>query len=423
MSSPTGRLSSHRRRSHSASSPIPRRQPDDVKWRISVKRSRPSSIRSPSYKDLAHDQPTEKWDVDSWRRGKRARRNINAEGSSDEGSCSNGLSSLDATSPTPHQSHASSPNSYGFACTSAAFQFFPQKPKPRRRASGPGRARLSREASPRAEGDRISSDEARRLRASALSELHRSVAESGEGLVYRMRDWEQSHLKVPRVPGSPFETEAPRRSWRPRPTSYYAVPQAATADTAQTEDEDDDVLIVGETSPVGIARSPAHKKRALSLSMMDVDLPEAHTSHSPGLGDSERSSSPLGRFSGPSAYSSDDEGHADMDTDLSSDIFSTPALSHTYSASTNSSLVSLPLPHQANEGSNGIISASASSITIVPGNARPTPPPTASRSEKAIAALTLAMANGAAGISDYEVLRMTEELATLDESHAGELWN
>ena len=68
---------SHRRRSHSASSPIPRRQPDDVKWRISAKRSRPSSIRSPSYKDLAHDQPAEKWDVDLWRRGKRARRNSN----------------------------------------------------------------------------------------------------------------------------------------------------------------------------------------------------------------------------------------------------------------------------------------------------------------------------------------------------------
>ena len=54
---------------------------------------------------------------------------------------------------------------------------------------------------------------------------------------------------------------------------------------------------------------------------------------------------------------------------------------------------------------------------------RNSPPPTASRSEKAIAALTLAMANGAAGISDYEALRMTEGLATLDESHAGELWD
>ena len=72
MSSPT--RFTHRRRSHSASSPIPRRQPDDVKWRISAKRSRPPSIRTASYRDLATGQPAEKWDVDRWRRAKRARR-------------------------------------------------------------------------------------------------------------------------------------------------------------------------------------------------------------------------------------------------------------------------------------------------------------------------------------------------------------
>ena len=239
-----------------------------------------------------------------------------------------------------------------------------------------------------------------------------------------MRDWEQSHFRVPRSPGSPCAPDAARRPWRPRPTSYYDVPQAVAADAAESEDEDD-IFIVGETSAVGIARSPAHKKRALSLSMMDVDLPEAHSSPFAGLGDSNPSSSPIGCLSGPSTYSSDDddEGQVDMDTDLSSDIYSTPALSHTYSGSANSSLVSLPLSLQANESSNGMIPASASSATVVSGSARPTPPPTASRSEKAIAALTLAMANGAAGISDYEVLRMTEELGTLDESHAGELWN
>ncbi|KAI1797752.1 hypothetical protein LXA43DRAFT_981855 [Ganoderma leucocontextum] len=405
----------HRCRPHSASSPIPRRQPDDVKWRISTKRSRPSSIRSASYKDLAHDRPAEKWDVDLWRRGKRARKDSNAGESSDEGGNRNRPTG--AAFPTL-DAPASPSSASGLPCTSAAFQLFPQKQKSRRHASGPRPARLSLGTSPR-EGDRISSDEARRMRASALGELRRSVQENGEGLVHRMRDWERSRFRAPRSPVSPTAFETPRRSWR-RPTSCYGLPQAEAAVAEQSEDEEDDIFIVGETSSFSIARSPAHKKRALSLSVMDIDIPKA--SPFAGLGDSDRSSSPIDRSSGPSAYSSDDEGHADMDTDLSSSgIFSTPALSHTYSASTNSSLVSLALPARA----EGIMSPpSASSTTVVLGNTRSTPPsPTASRSEKAIAALALAIANGAAGLSDYEALRMAEELTTLDESHAGELWN
>ena len=51
------------------------------------------------------------------------------------------------------------------------------------------------------------------------------------------------------------------------------------------------------------------------------------------------------------------------------------------------------------------------------------PASTITRNEKAIAALTLAMANGAAGISDYEALRLQEGLTTLDATHAGELWD
>lgn len=67
----------HRRRSHSASSPI--RGPhlsDDPKWRWAAKRARPSYPRSPSYGDFpGYGAPPEKWDVDQWRRGKRARKN------------------------------------------------------------------------------------------------------------------------------------------------------------------------------------------------------------------------------------------------------------------------------------------------------------------------------------------------------------
>ncbi|KAI0670034.1 hypothetical protein C8Q78DRAFT_992421 [Trametes maxima] len=419
MSSPS-RSPSHRRRSHSAASPIPRRQPDDVKWRISAKRSRPSSIRSPSYKDIAHDQPAEKWDVDLWRRGKRARRDSNTEGSSNEafGTPSDPIFPVEPTTTFtfPSSSVVRLPS------TSAAFQFCSQRDVPQKKPRKPlsGRSRFSREASPR-EADRITSDEARRMRADALGELHRSVVESGEGLVSKMRDWESTRSRAARPAADGHQ---PKRSWR-RLAPYYGTPQRVAPVAEQSEEDEDDIFIVGEASSFPGGRSPGHKKRALSLGTMDVDLPEMEV-HSY---DGDRSSSPFARSSGRSAYSSDDDGHADMDVELASSAsgpYSTPALSHTYSTSNNSSVVSLPLPAQAGEGVSGMLTATPSSATIAPGlrsSSSPGVPPAASRSEKAIAALALAMANGAVGISDYEALRAAEGLTTLEESHAGELWS
>ncbi|KAI0374302.1 hypothetical protein BV20DRAFT_1033157 [Pilatotrama ljubarskyi] len=424
MSSPN-RLS-HRRRSHSASSPIPRRQPDDVKWRISAKRSRPSSIRSPSYKDLAHGQAPEKWDVDQWRRGKRARRNSNTEESSDEsfGTASDPIFPVEPTTSFTFPS-SSTPR---LPSTSAAFQFFPQK-KARKQ---PGRNRFSREASPR-QVDRISPDEARRMRADALGELHRSVVESGEGLVRKMRDWESTRSRCVRPERPAADGHQPKRSWR-RLTSYHGTPQATEPVTEQPEEDEDDIFIVGETSSFPAGPSPVQKKRALSLGTMDVDLPEmeAHSSPFAGLDGGDRSSSPIERSSGTSAYSSDDEDHADVDVELASSAsgtFSTPALSHTYSTSANSSLVSLPLSAHTGDGSPSTRTTLPPSATVTPngcsspGSPSILAPPTASRSEKAIAALALAMANGAVGISDYEALRAAEGLTALDDSHAGELWD
>ncbi|OJT09501.1 hypothetical protein TRAPUB_14035 [Trametes pubescens] len=430
---------SHRRRSHSASSPIPRRQPDDVKWRISAKRSRPSSIRSPSYKDLAHGQPAEKWDVDQWRRGKRARRDSNvsfaspscasahnkltgfnalqAESSSDEpfGTGSDPAFPAESTTSFTFASSSTAP----LASTSAAFQFFPLK---KARSQKPGRSsRFPREPSPREAGrSGISPDEARRMRADALGELHRSVVESGEGLVRKMRDWESRSAR----PAA--DTHQPRRSWR-RLASCYGTPQAAEAVSEQPEEDEDDIFIVGETSSFPAANSGAQKKRSYS---MDVDLPEMEPFASPfaGLDGGDRSSSPIAPSSGPSAYSSDDEGHADMDVELASSASgpsSSPALSHTYSTSANSSLVSLPLfAHPSERGADlGAALPSSATITSREFSAPAPGSPPSTRSEKAIAALALAMANGAVGISDYEALRAGEGLTTLEETHAGELWS
>ncbi|KAH9944499.1 uncharacterized protein BXZ73DRAFT_39603 [Epithele typhae] len=394
----------HRRRSLSASSPIPRRQADDG-TRISTKRARAPAPRAPSYKALAHDQP-EKWDVDQWRRGKRARRDSQVPGSSSSAGF------LGEPAPAPRTSPQTSMPTLGLPSSSAAFQFFSQKPqKTTPRQARSRRARLSRDASPR-EGDQITSDEARRMRADALGELHRSVEEGGEGLLRRMQDFERA--------GGPMRPPhaSPRRSWR-RPTSYYRTLQAFAA-PEQSDDDDDDIFIVDKpaVSPAA-CRSPPYKKRALSLSMMEVDVPEDETDSSVGPVHCDRGSSPV-RSSGPSAYSSDDDGHGDLDTELSSSgVFSTPALSHTYSASNNSSVVSLSLlPCDSGNAMSPPTGPPAMELRS------PSPPPsTATPSEKAIAALTLAIANGAAGLSDYEALRMAESLTSLDATHAGELWD
>ena len=59
------------------------------------------------------------------------------------------------------------------------------------------------------------------------------------------------------------------------------------------------------------------------------------------------------------------------------------------------------------------------------GHPAPNVPSAASLSEKAIAALTLVMSNGAGGINDYAAVRSLEasRLASLDESLVGEMWH
>jgi hypothetical protein len=49
--------------------------------------------------------------------------------------------------------------------------------------------------------------------------------------------------------------------------------------------------------------------------------------------------------------------------------------------------------------------------------------PSSSRSEKAIAALSLAMANGAGGLNDYSALRAKEIPPIIEDSQVGELWH
>lgn len=160
-------------------------------------------------------------------------------------------------------------------------------------------------------------------------------------------------------------------------------------------DEEDDIVIVSHDD-----YEPPLKKRALSLSVMNADPYSSDSASFPSRA-SERCSSPIDIIEDEDNYSSPNP--------CSSPI--TPALTH---ASASSSLVSLALsapvthdqsPHAASAGS-------------LPG-------PSASQSEKAIAALTLAMSNGAGGLNDYsDALHLEgEQHLPMDASLIGDMWD
>ena len=376
---------------------------------MSLKRPRPSNPRSPSSKDVSADAPT-KWDVDRWRKGKRARREstvschrptwlftpltpcrMQSPAPSSRGPCLFGSSSVfrNELGPVP---------SLGLPSTSDAFDFFPGRPRDRPSTSyGAPHIPERDQSTPVGYYPQPTSDVGK-LRSDAFCELQRSVAESGEGLVSRMRDWEESRTSSqPRFSWSLDELPSADRS-RNRPA--FSLPSGGPSlNSARPDDDEDDIQIVsGQThSSFGSPVYPLPRKpRAFSMGDMDVDGPENNNYMDDGS-DRERPSSPLDTaYSAPSGYASEEES---------------PALSYTFTNSSNSSLVSL---HSHRPLALGAVSSPTTS-----------PSPSGTPSEKAIAALSLVMANGAGGISDYEAVRALEGQfrSTLDESHVGEMWN
>lgn len=282
------------------------------------------------------------------------------------------------------------------------------------------------------------------MRSHAFWELQRSVAEGGEGLVRRMRDWENSRSRSSASPPHLRDRDPQRRSWRrSMPHGHENVCASAGTDAAagpSPENDEDDVEIVSGDIASGSAyfhiRSASHKRRALSTGTMDVDLPvlpevAVHPSPVTSAEGSEHCSSPIVTSAGASAYSSDDEDLYPLEAPpRHSGALFTPALTHTYTSSTNSSLVSLPLSRPLFQSNDPPPFTSAPfTFTMDP---RPDSkslhlPSSASRSEKAIAALTLAMANGAGGLNDYAALRLAEgasaDTPSIDECQVGELWH
>lgn len=170
------------------------------------------------------------------------------------------LTSLDDTwkpqSPTP-----------AFAATSADFNLFPKEDRKteRSRRSTHHADSISR-LSADLEYDVHTEVDLARLHSDAFWELHRSVAQNGEGLVMRMRDYEHSRSRS-RSEAQAKTKEAQRRG-RKRASIVLPVPKPVPH--ADISDDDDDVQIfAGELLETLFLGSSRHPKRALSLGGMD----------------------------------------------------------------------------------------------------------------------------------------------------------
>ena len=327
-------------------------------------------------------------------------------------------------------------NTPAFTCslpsTSAAFQFFPDRTHHKSINFNSAKSDNVVDlvvASPRshtldaAMTQLIPTDNADQLRTDAFWELQRSVAESGEGLVSRMRDWESSQTQPSSLlpssdshrrrssSGAPLQPQSVWTRKRSLPGQGWPSDSLAEDDSDASDDEDDIQIISGQPASLDTScnRGPPQKKRAFSLSVMDVDYPVPFDPYSTP-DSSERCSSPVDtHFTGVSEVYSDDEEEGGS---------SPPALTHAYTNSASSSLISLPLPPPR------IQLHSSHPPSAFSGHNTLCVPSTASRTEKAIAALSLALANGAGGLNDYESLRATEsKTSAQDESLVGEMWH
>ncbi|KAG7099351.1 hypothetical protein E1B28_001207 [Marasmius oreades] len=207
------------------------------------------------------------------------------------------------------------------------------------------------------------------LRSNAFWELQRSVMENGEGLVRRMRDYERTRSRADTY----IKVKDASKREKKR-SSLISFDRRATSPLHDECDDDDDIQIYSGDVPQPFPRREVrHKISSGSDTLMDAwSAPSSE------------------RCSSPSSFYMTDEEHL-----VASDINAHNSVSGTLGSSPS--------------GFGGKNSTHPSFIN-------------SSRSEKAIAALTLALANGSAGLNDYEALRNLQPVLALDDSQVGEMW-
>jgi hypothetical protein len=189
------------------------------------------------------------------------------------------------------------------------------------------------------------------------------VAENGEGLVRRMRDYERSQLS----------NDMYSRGRHKLPLSGST--QCLAPSTFAFDEDEDEVHFIQREEPPSILEIPCY----ISSESMDAE------SYIGSCSPDTHPQGPLPKII-PSRY-----------------------LSQSSSRETSSAT-----PFSALPSASDVTSLSTQPLAI-----------TAARSEKALTALTLAMANGAGSIDDYHTLRTLQKssLSAADVNSAGELWD
>lgn len=324
-------------------------------------------------------------------------------------------------------SNSSAPHTPLFPASSADFLLFPSHPLYR------GGLTTRNHSSPSSAVSLLHGDtcepsqlELSRLRSAAFSELRRSVQENGEGFVKRMREFEDSRSK------SAQHSQARGIEKRRRKRYSPSVPTTRATRKSTKSDDDDDVLIFSST--FGNEPFLPKQKRSSSLGAMDDSDFQLH-----GKTDSFGRLSPISsifhsipfaRYAShvhpnttnqPTELSTSFSTSFDFKNPLHTNAFK-PVLSHSSSHSLASS-ADVSLSSSSAEDAN----YSSSSLVVSPPQSPSHPSagavfPPAPSAEKAIAAITLDMANGAGGLGDYEAVRALD-VSSADELQAGELWH
>ena len=314
-----------------------------------------------------------------------------------------------------------------------------------------------------AHSQRLSEPELSHLHSKAFHDLRRTVAEAGEGLVQRMREFEEQRSRAgpSRIPVEGWE-ECPTpnpgifKRGRKRPSAFPSRHEGhwSTRRAQATNGDDDSDVEILSTSALNVSTDwSSSKKRAVSLGGLD-SLTQGPAAY-PALKQMqaghprERSTSPVDSCaSEDSSEEESDDGvamqspsrHAQSSNlrrrqRASTTTSITPPLSFTFSSSTNSSLSSLPLAHPSSANRTIFQNTSMAAVvsTTSPHRSRrgfkyrsgSTPTPNGSRTERAVAALSLALANGAGSVSDYEALRTAQGALAIDDQDrdAGALWD
>ncbi|KAG1867911.1 hypothetical protein DFJ58DRAFT_768309 [Suillus subalutaceus] len=409
MSSPS--TFNYHRRSLSTSSPSPSPVPKTL-WRPASKRAR-SSCNSPALPDSASSQTR---NFDFWRTGKRLRRDISLP------------SMTGSSTPASTDSHSSgfsssAPHTPLFATTPEDFLLFPSRSSHRETASEKSRRSSMNSVGIRDSHSDISEADATRLRSDAFWELRRSIAVSGEGLVKRMRDFERSRSKSGIYKRA---RTADRQRAKKRHSPSVPVTRSVRRSNSSESDEDDIQIYSGELCGLPISR----QKRASSLGSMDLD-------------NDEMQSSPLSEYvdqaSTHSSFSNDDADDLSchsFNTTFPSDSLHSTSSSPAYKYSAYTTTFSPPLsgpsfssparsfeaPHSSPAHQNSVfLSSHPTTASSASSQKDVSLTSSASRTEKAIAALSLAIANGAAGLGDYDALR--DIPSVMIDSQVGELWH